>query len=79
MTERVEQRYCIKFCQKLRDSKAETIRKIQQAFGDDAIGATQIRVVLTASKMAAHWRTVTNVPGGHQQTGMQMSLRMCAL
>jgi hypothetical protein len=41
MTERVEQWYCIKFCQKLGDSKAETIRKIQQAFGDDAMGATQ--------------------------------------
>jgi AraC-like DNA-binding protein len=43
MTERVEQRYCIKFCQKLGDSKAETIRKIQQAFSDDAMGATQIK------------------------------------
>jgi transposase len=43
MTERKEQRYYIKFCQKLRDSKAETIRKIQQAFGDDAMGATQIK------------------------------------
>jgi hypothetical protein len=41
MTECVEQRYCIKFCQKLGDSKAETIRKIQQAFGNDAMGATQ--------------------------------------
>jgi hypothetical protein len=43
MTEHVEQRYCIKFCQKLGDSKAETTRKIQQAFGDDAMGATQIK------------------------------------
>jgi ribosomal protein S14 len=43
MTECVEQQYCIKFCQKLGDSKAETIRKIQQAFGDDAMGATQIK------------------------------------
>jgi hypothetical protein len=43
MTKRVEQRYCIKFCQKLGDSKAETIRKIQQAFGNDAMGATQIK------------------------------------
>jgi hypothetical protein len=43
MTESVEQRYCIKFCQKLGNSKAETIRKIQQAFGDDAMGATQIK------------------------------------
>jgi hypothetical protein len=41
MTEHVEQQYCIKFCQKLGDSKAETIQKIQQAFGDDAMGAFQ--------------------------------------
>jgi AraC-like DNA-binding protein len=39
----MEQRYCIKFCQMLGDSKAETIRKIQQAFSDDAIGVTQIK------------------------------------
>jgi hypothetical protein len=43
MTERMEQWYCITFCQKLGDSKAETFRKIQQAFGDDAVGATQIK------------------------------------
>jgi hypothetical protein len=43
MTERMEQRHCIKFCQKLGDSKSETIRKIQQAFGDDAMGAMQIK------------------------------------
>jgi hypothetical protein len=43
MTERLEQRYCIKFCQKLGDSKVETIRKIQQAFGDGAMGAMQIK------------------------------------
>jgi hypothetical protein len=72
MTGRVEQRYCIKFCHKLGDSKAETIWKIQQAFGDDAMGSTQIKSGLTASKMAVHWRTVTNVPGGHQQAGMKM-------
>ncbi|PNF35685.1 hypothetical protein B7P43_G17425 [Cryptotermes secundus] len=43
MTERLEQRYCIKFCQKLGDSQAETIRKIQQALDDDAMGVTQIK------------------------------------
>lgn len=43
MTERVEQRYCIKFCHKLGDSQSETIRKIQQVFGDDAMGVTQIK------------------------------------
>jgi transposase len=43
MTERVEQRYCIKFCQKLGDTQSETICKIQQAFGNDAMGVTQIK------------------------------------
>jgi hypothetical protein len=43
MTERVEQQYCIKFCEKLGDSKVETIQKIQQAFSDDAMGAMQIK------------------------------------
>jgi hypothetical protein len=43
MTECVKQWYCIKFCQTLGDSKAETIWKIQQAFGDDAMGAMQIK------------------------------------
>ena len=43
MTERVEQRYCIKFCHKLGDSQSETIRKIQHVFGDDAMGVTQIK------------------------------------
>jgi len=42
MTERLEQRYCIKFCQKLGDSQVETIRKTQRVFGDEAIGITQI-------------------------------------
>jgi hypothetical protein len=43
MTERLEQRYCIKFCQKLGDTQAETIYKIQQAFGDDTMRVTQIK------------------------------------
>ncbi|PNF29695.1 hypothetical protein B7P43_G13063, partial [Cryptotermes secundus] len=34
---------CIKFCQKLWDTQAKTIRKIQQAIGDDAMGVTQIK------------------------------------
>ena len=42
MTERLEQRYCIKFCQKLDDTQVETIRKIQQAFGDDAMSITRM-------------------------------------
>ena len=43
MTQRLEQRYCIKFCQKLGDTQVETIRKIQQAFGDDAMSITRIK------------------------------------
>ncbi|KAJ4450782.1 hypothetical protein ANN_02212, partial [Periplaneta americana] len=43
MTERIEQRYCIKFCQKLGDSQSQTIRKILQVFGEDAMGVTQIK------------------------------------
>jgi AraC-like DNA-binding protein len=43
MTECVEQQYCIKFCQKLGDSKEETIREIQQVFVDDVMGATHIK------------------------------------
>ena len=42
MTERLEQRYCIKFCLKLGDSQVETIPKIHTVFGDDAMGITQI-------------------------------------
>ena len=43
MTERLEQRYCIKFFQKFSDTQVETIRKIQQAFGDDVMSITRIK------------------------------------
>lgn len=43
MTERVEQRCCIKFCQRLGDTQTETIRKVQLAFGNDAMSVTQIK------------------------------------
>ena len=43
MTERIEQRYCIKFCQKLGDTQIDTIRKIQQAFGNEALSLTQTK------------------------------------
>jgi hypothetical protein len=43
MTEQLEQRYCIKFCQKLGDSQVETIWKIQWVFSEDAMGITQIK------------------------------------
>ena len=43
MTERIKQRHYIKFCQELGNSQSVTVRKIQQVFGDDAMGVTQIK------------------------------------
>ena len=43
MTERLEQRYCIKLCQKLGNSQVETTEKIQQVISDDAMGITQMK------------------------------------
>jgi hypothetical protein len=43
MMERIEQRYCIKFCQKFGDTQVETIRNIEQAFGDDSMSITRIK------------------------------------
>ena len=43
MTKWTEQRYCIKFCQKLGESQSKAIRKIQQVFRDYAIEVTQIK------------------------------------
>ena len=42
MTERIKQRYYIKFRQKLGDTQVETIWKIQQTFGNEALSPTQI-------------------------------------
>ena len=50
MTERLEQRYCIKFCQKLVDRQVETIRTIQRIFSDDAMGITQLKEWYNRSK-----------------------------
>ena len=44
MTERVEQRICIRFCVKLEHSSAEAIQMIQKVLGDGAITAAQITV-----------------------------------
>jgi hypothetical protein len=43
MTEQLEQRYCIKFCQKLGDTQVKTIHKIQQAFRDDSMSISRIK------------------------------------
>ena len=43
MPESIKQIYRIKFCQKLGNNQTETIKKIQQAFGDQALSQTQIK------------------------------------
>lgn len=43
MTEYGGQWYCMKFCKKLGNIQNETIHKIQQAFGNDVMGVTQIK------------------------------------
>ncbi|PSN41758.1 hypothetical protein C0J52_08867 [Blattella germanica] len=45
MTEQLGQRYCIKVCRKLGDIQAETIKKIQQSFGDDTMSTSWIRLL----------------------------------
>ena len=67
MTERIEQRYCIKFCQKLGHTQVETIRKIQQAFGNEALSPTQIKQGLNALKMAVHQMRVISARKDHPQ------------
>ena len=44
MTERVDQRFCIKFCFKLVHSSAETIPVIKKAFGDDSVSEAKIKL-----------------------------------
>jgi hypothetical protein len=74
----LEQRHCIKFCLKTLDTQAETIRKIQQAFGDDAgWGSLNLKSGSTALKMAVCRRTVTSAPGDRQRAEMLMSLTKC--
>ena len=50
MTESIKQRYCIKFCPKLGNNLTETIQKILQTFGDEALSQTQIKEWLNRFK-----------------------------
>ena len=43
MTERIDQRICIKFCFNLGKSRTETIEMIRKAFVDERMGITQIK------------------------------------
>jgi len=42
MFESTEQRICIKFCFKIGKTATETYQLLQQAFGEDAMGRTQV-------------------------------------
>ena len=42
MYESTEQRICIKFCFKIRKTTTETYQLLQQAYGEDAMGRTQV-------------------------------------
>jgi len=42
MCESTEQRICIKFCVKIGNSAMETYQLLQQAYGEDAMGRTQV-------------------------------------
>ena len=42
MCESTEQRICIKFCFKIGKTAKETYQLLQQAYGEDAMGHTQV-------------------------------------
>jgi len=42
MCESAEQRICIKFCFKIGKNATETYQLLQQAYGEDAMGRTQV-------------------------------------
>jgi hypothetical protein len=42
MCESTEQRICIKFCFKIGKTATETYELLQQAYGEDAMGRTQV-------------------------------------
>jgi hypothetical protein len=71
------QRYCFKFCQKLGDTRAKTICKIQQAFSDDATGSLKLMSDSTALKVAACQQTVTSILADHHRAQMLKSLTKC--
>ena len=79
MTERVEQRICIKFCIKLEYSSAETIQMIQKALRDDAMSAVQIKCGTNASKVVKNLMKVIHILEGLQQAGHLRMLNVYGL
>ena len=82
MCESIEQRICIKFCFKIRKTATETYQLLQQAYGEDAMGRTQVfdwfrhlkRV--ESKQMSCYWLflilsvsyTTSTLPTGKQLT-----------
>jgi hypothetical protein len=74
MTEPLEQRYCIKFCQKLGDSQVDTVRKIQCVLVTMAWASHKLRSGTTNSKMTARRWRASLVLVGPQQAQMTSSI-----
>lgn len=56
MSERIEQRYWIKFYKKIGDTQVQNTQKIQQIFDDDTMDKFQIKVWYTSNMAAPQWR-----------------------
>jgi hypothetical protein len=79
MTESCEQRYCITFCQNFGDTHVETIKKIQQAFGDEIMSISQIKKWYNRFKDGRTLVDSNHVPVDHQQAKPTWSLTKCGL
>jgi hypothetical protein len=78
-TERLEQRYCIKFCQKLGARQVETIRRFSGFSAMMSWASHKLSSDTTDSKMAACLWILTLFPVGSQQAEITSSLTTCGL
>ena len=63
MCECTEQRICIKFCFKIGKTATETYQLLQQAYGEDAMGRTQVFTGSVDLKKGRPVRSKTKVTG----------------
>ena len=63
MTNRNEQRWCIEFCQKVADTQSDTIKKVQEAFGDEAMGVAVIKFRFNCLKNGRESIESNTLPG----------------
>ena len=68
MCESTEQRICIKFCFKIGKTTMETYQLLQQAYGEDAVGRTQVFDCFTVEGSLAS-ATKEGAPGAKQNKG----------